>query len=83
MEKLTITRLNLSFEEHVNEHNGIEYWLARDLQKLLEYTEWRNFLKIIEKARESCKNALEDIPEHFVDFNKSFKMLKSNLSLSI
>ena len=41
--------------KHVNEFNQ-EYWLARELQRVLEYTEWRNFAGIIDKAKEACKN---------------------------
>lgn len=50
--------------------NGIEYWYARELQKVLEYTEWRNFSKVIEKAREACNGSGNDTDSHFVDVNK-------------
>lgn len=50
--------------------NGIEYWYARELQKVLEYTEWRNFSKVIEKAREACDGSGNHINSHFVDVNK-------------
>ena len=54
---------------HVNE-DGQEYWLARELQLALEYTEWRNFSKIIDKAKAACTNSNNDIADHFVDVNK-------------
>jgi hypothetical protein len=46
------------------------------LQKLLGYDEWRNFLKVIEKAQESCKTANNPILDHFVDTNKSIPVPK-------
>jgi DNA-damage-inducible protein D len=69
-----ITRLFTQFEQVAIEYNGIECWTARELQPLLGYSEWRNFSKIIDKAKETCKNASVGIPEHFVDVNKSFTM---------
>ncbi|WP_370684848.1 BRO family protein, partial [Streptococcus pneumoniae] len=51
--------------------NGVEFWYARDLQKTLEYTEWRNFLLVIDKAKIACDTAKNPIVEHFVDVNKS------------
>ncbi len=47
--------------------DGYEYWSARDLSKLLEYTQWRNFENVISKAKISCKNNNEDINNHFAD----------------
>lgn len=70
MEKATINKLNKSFEEYAYEQDGIEYWLARELQVLLGYTEWRNFLNAVEKAKESCKTTGEKVSDHFVDVNK-------------
>lgn len=55
--------------KHVNE-NGQEYWYARELQEILEYTEWRNFLKVVKKAKEACINSKYQISDHFVDINK-------------
>lgn len=59
--------------KHVNEY-GQEYWLARELQHVLEYTEWRNFTKIIEKAMDACSGVGVDIDLHFVEVNKSSPM---------
>ena len=74
MEKNTITKLNKTFEEFAYQQDGIEYWLARELQHLLGYTEWRNFLNAIEKAKESCKTTGEEVLDHFVDVNKMVRI---------
>ena len=55
--------------KHINEY-GEEFWYAMELQKVLEYTDWSNFCKIIEKAKEACKKSSNDILDHFVDVNK-------------
>jgi len=70
MEKETISKLNKTFEESAYEQEGVEYWLARELQELLGYTDWRNFLNAVEKAKESCKTTGEAVSDHFVDVNK-------------
>jgi DNA-damage-inducible protein D len=69
-----ITKLFIQFEQVAAEYDGVECWSARELQPLLGYAEWRNFSKIIDKAKETCKNASTSISEHFVDINKSFTM---------
>jgi DNA-damage-inducible protein D len=74
MEKEKITKLNITFEEHSYEQDGVEYWLARELQNLLGYTEWRNFLNTVDKAKESCKTTGEATLDHFVDVNKMVKI---------
>ncbi|NBW29958.1 MAG: DNA damage-inducible protein D [Flavobacteriales bacterium] len=70
MEKETINKLNKTFEQCAYEQDGIEYWIARELQKLLGYADWRNFLNTILKAKESCKTTGEGVSDHFVDINK-------------
>lgn len=74
MEKEIIVKLNKSFEESAYEQDGVEYWLARELQALLGYTDWRNFLNAIEKAKESCRSTEEPVLDHFVDVNKMVKI---------
>jgi len=59
-----------SFESIVQQHQGTECWSARDLQPLLGYDEWRNFLQVIERAMESCKNSKKEPKYHFVGVNK-------------
>lgn len=54
---------------HVNKY-GQEFWYTRDLQIALEYTEWRNFCKVIEKAKEACRGSNNAVSDHFVDVNK-------------
>ena len=58
--------------KHIDEF-GNEYWEARELQKALEYKEWRNFKKSIEKARVSCKISIYKVSDHFVEVNKMVK----------
>lgn len=76
MERHTILRLNKSFEECAHEQDGVEYWLARELQRLLDYTQWRNFEKVINKAKESCNTTSEDVSDHFADVSKTIQMPK-------
>lgn len=76
MEKQLITSLHKSFEDAVHEQEGVEFWYARELMGLLEYTEWRNFFKVIEKAQISCSNAGQAVSDHFVDVNKMIEIGK-------
>jgi DNA-damage-inducible protein D len=76
MEKDTILKLNKRFEEYAYEQDGIEYWLARELQELLGYADWRNFQNAINKAKESCETTGEAVSDHFVDVNKTIQMPK-------
>lgn len=59
--------------KHINEY-GQEFWYARELQIALEYSEWRNFSRVIDKAIDACQNAGNDASEHFVDVNKTSAM---------
>ena len=65
-----ITRLHKNFEDHAHQQDGVEYWNARELQVLLGYIEWRNFLLVVDKARIACRNAGQSDQDHFVDVNK-------------
>ena len=70
MNQEIIVRLNKMFEESTYSQNGIEYWMARDVQRLLDYAEWRNFVQVIEKAKTACLNSRQSVSDHFVDVNK-------------
>ena len=70
MKTEVIQKLHTSFEDVAHKQDGVEFWLARDLQVLLGYDEWRNFTKIIEKAQEACKNAGVAAEDQFVEVNK-------------
>ena len=61
----------ISFEDikHIDEY-GNEYWLARELQQVLEYKEWRKFSRVIEKARDASNNSKFKVSDHFVQTDK-------------
>ena len=66
-----IHALTSTFEGHAQQtESGVEFWLARDLQHLLGYTEWRNFTAVINKAKTACEVSQHPISDHFVDVNK-------------
>ena len=56
--------------KHVDE-KGNEYWLARELQNVLEYSQWRRFQNVIDKAKIACENSEIDINRHFADVGKT------------
>ena len=67
--------LTNNFESHaLQTENGIEYWLARDLQHLLGYGEWRNFNVAIAKAKAACEVSGYPVADHFVDVNKMVEL---------
>lgn len=71
IEKEVIHSLTKNFEDFANQTDDkVEFWLARDLQHLLGYTEWRNFQNAISKAKTACEVSGQDIADHFVDVNK-------------
>ena len=61
--------------KHIDQF-GNEYWKARELQKVLEYTEWRKFENVICKAKSTCDNSGNVVSEHFVDIDKTINMPK-------
>ena len=74
MQKINENSNITTFEDikHIDEF-GIEFWYARELMKVLQYSKWQNFEKIIEKAKEACKNSDIDVFEHFTDVSKLSK----------
>ena len=71
MKSELVHSLTSTFEGHAQEtDNGVEYWLARDLQELLGYTQWRNFLSVISKAETACEVSGHAVADHFADVSK-------------
>ena len=60
-----------TFEDvkHIDE-NGIEFWYARELMPILQYSNWQNFDKIVHKAIKSCENSNIATTDHFIDVSK-------------
>ena len=74
-----IKNLFSEFEDAASEIEGVECWSARELQALLGYSKWENFEKVIQKAKEACTNAGENIPDHFPDVRKVIEAGKGAL----
>jgi DNA-damage-inducible protein D len=75
MKKEVIKNLTDTFESYsYTTENGIEFWYARDLQHLLGYIKWDNFLKVINKAKTSCEASGNYISDHFADVGKMVKI---------
>lgn len=66
---------NFEHNSHTTEE-GIEFWLARDLQHLLDYSKWDNFQGVISKAKTACELSGEEILNHFADVGKTIQMPK-------
>jgi DNA-damage-inducible protein D len=67
-----VSELHNQFEKlvHTDLDNGVEFWLARDLQAVLGYRRWENFSKVVEKAITSCETAGYDPGDHFREVTK-------------
>ena len=66
-----ISSLTKTFEDYANTtETGVEFWLARNLQHLLGYSKWDNFLKVLNKAKTACETSGNDIDDHFAEVGK-------------
>ena len=66
-----------TFEAHAQQTDGgVEFWLARDIQFLLGYTKWDNFLNVVFKAKTACEISGHPVPDHFADVGKTIAMPK-------
>ncbi len=72
MKKEIVVRLHKDFEQSVykDEETGLEFWMARDLQGLLGYSQWRSFEAVIEKAKTACRNSGYNTQDHFAHSRK-------------
>jgi len=71
MKKELVQTLTDTFEGHAQQtESGVEYWLARDIQHLLGYTKWENFLNVVNKAKTACEVSRHNIDDHFPDVRK-------------
>ena len=66
-----VHQLTGTFEAHAQEtEGGVEFWLARDLQHLLGYAKWDNFLNVVSKAKTACEVSGHEVADHFADVGK-------------
>ena len=71
MQSEVVHSLTETFEGHAQQtETGVEYWLARDLQHLLGYAEWRNFGSVITRAKTACEVSGHPVADHFVGVTK-------------
>ncbi len=70
MKKELVEQLSKKFNDYSHVDNDVEYWHARELQHLLGYDRWENFVNSIEKAKLACKNSNHDVIDHFRDITK-------------
>jgi DNA-damage-inducible protein D len=76
MKSEEIKALFSQFESAAALLEGVECWSARELQDLLGYSKWENFEKVVQKAKDACKNAGEEVEYHFPDVRKTIPMPK-------
>jgi len=71
MDKQIISRLKSTFDEisHMTD-DGVEHWLARELQAVLGYAQWRRFSEAVERAKIACETSGFNVSDHFADVGK-------------
>ena len=74
MKKEIIQQLYSAFEQAALEVDGVECWSARELQKLLGYSKWENFAKVINKAKLACEGVGHNVKDHFPDARKKVSL---------
>ncbi len=74
MKSEEIRQLLEKFESARQLLDGVECWSARDLQELLGYKQWRNFIQVVDKAKSAAVNAEIDIDNHFADVSKMVEL---------
>lgn len=74
MKKEEIQSLFEEYEQAACEVNQVECWSARDLQKMLGYSLWQNFTKVIGKAKEACNHVGNNVDDHFINVNKMVEL---------
>ena len=75
MQTEVVRSLTETFEAHAQlTESGVEFWLARDLQHLLGYAEWRNFGTVVTRAKTACDLSGHAIADHFVDVTKMVEL---------
>lgn len=74
--QLTKTKLTIFENSKRIDQNGNEFWTARELAKILEYSEYRHFLPVITKAQESCQNSNHKVSDHFEDILDMIELAK-------
>lgn len=82
MKKIENKYTSSTFEniKHTDDY-GNEFWYARELQKVLEYKDWRNFQKVIDKAVTSAQNSISVEEDWVVEVNKPIKLVKAEKNL--
>jgi DNA-damage-inducible protein D len=76
MKREVILELFEKFEQASYNHESVEYWSARELQEILGYSRWENFVNVINKAKKSCESAGSNIMDHFRDVTKMILIAK-------
>lgn len=74
MKKELISQLFEKFERACYVYKNVECWSAREVQEILNYSKWDNFINVIDKAKSACMNAGENVADHFADIGKMVEL---------